>query len=36
MKHYKTQLQGRFFHVARFLHFSDDKNEPGTIHEIYD
>jgi hypothetical protein len=25
-----------FFHIVRFLHFSDNRNEPGKIDENYD
>lgn len=28
--------QDRFHHVLRFLHFSDNKNEPDKIDENYD
>jgi hypothetical protein len=31
-----TMKWGRFFHVLRFLHFSDKKNEPDETNENYD
>jgi hypothetical protein len=32
----KTMKWGRFFHILRLLHFSDNKNEPGKTDDRYD
>ena len=35
-KCYKTLWQGRFCHIPRFLHFSDNRNQPYKTYEKYD
>jgi len=32
----KTMKRDRFYHILRFLHFSDNKNEPDKTDETYD
>jgi len=30
---HRKMKQDRFFHILRFLHFSDNKSRPGTTHD---